>query len=642
MKTIISWFFTIIFSTFLFAQQDEFQLIPLKEQKSNFQKMLLYNNNPNTQNYDLRYQRMEATLDPAVNYITSAVTSHFIPNASMSSIYFDFTNQLVVSSVTYHGANITFSQLPTKELKIDFPVNIPAATLDSLTVNYAGIPDPSGDAFAVHNQSGVPVMSTLSEPYGAQDWFPTKQSMNDKIEKFDMKITTPSQYSVASNGKLISETTIGNNKLTFWRTQYPTAAYLIAFSITNFVKINDVIGNPPFPFVNYIYPSTAANTSTMSDIEWTKQVMNTFENYFGPYPFRNEKYGHMEFGYNGVCMEHQTMSSMNAFPRRVVAHELAHQWFGDKITCGAWNDLWLNEGFAVFGEHLANEKLLMTPTEFLSYLQGQKNFITSSPGGSVYVSDSNLGNQNTLFSGRLTYSKGGFVARMIKWILGDVNYYQAIKDYMSRPNLAYKYAVTSDLNNSLLLSTGKDFTEFFNQWIYGEGYPIYTIKWKQATNLQSITILASQTTSHPSVSFFKMPLPIKVNGNNGEVAYFKLENTINNQYFTLPISFSVSSVEFNYEYQILESNSIVQQDNSLSTQEIKGNSEILIYPNPAHNEISIQGIIKNTPYKLFFSTGQLIQKGIYQPKTTIDISHLEKGIYIIEINSEKLKFIKNK
>jgi hypothetical protein len=139
-----------------------------------------------------------------------------------------------------------------------------------------------------------------------------------------------------------------------------------------------------------------------------------------------------------------------------------------------------------------------------------------------------------------------------------------------------------------------------------------------------------------------MPLPIKVNGNNGEVAYFKLENTINNQYFTLPISFSVSSVEFNYEYQILESNSIVQQDNSLSTQEIKGNSEILIYPNPAHNEISIQGIAKTLPFKLFFSTGQLVQKGIYLPKATIDISHLEKGTYIIEINSEKLKFIKNK
>ncbi|WP_435522454.1 hypothetical protein [Chryseobacterium indoltheticum] len=121
------------------------------------------------------------------------------------------------------------------------------------------------------SQGGTAILSTLNEPYGAQDWFPTKQSLNDKIERFDIKITTPAQYNVAANGKLISETILGNGqKRTFWRTQYPTAAYLIALSITNFVKLNDTMGNPPFPFVNYIYPSTNANATSMANIEWTK------------------------------------------------------------------------------------------------------------------------------------------------------------------------------------------------------------------------------------------------------------------------------------------------------------------------------------------------------------------------------------
>src|SRR5690606_39723074 len=179
---------------------------------------------------------------------------------------------------------------------------------------------------------------------------------------------------------------------------------------------------------------------------------------------------------------HQTMSSMSGWGRYVIAHELAHQWFGDKVTCGAWNDIWLNEGFATFGEHLANEKLLMSNTDFMNYLAAQKDYITSQPGGSTYVADADLGNTGAIFSGRLSYAKGGYIVRMIKWILGETVFYQAIKDYHARPNLAYNYARTADLNASLLLSTGKDFTGFFNDWVYGQGYPSYDIRWTQAPN----------------------------------------------------------------------------------------------------------------------------------------------------------------
>lgn len=421
-----------------------------------YSKMIDFNVNPNTLNYDLRYQRLELDLDPAQQFVSGTVTSHFVPNQNISSIYFDLSDALTVSEVKYHGASLPFTQLATKELKIDFPAVIPSSSLDSLSIKYSGAPDTggsAGDAFTVSTQNGTPVLYTLSEPYGAQEWFPTKQSLNDKIEKVDLKINTPSQYNVASNGKLYSETLLpGNRKLTFWQTNYPIPAYLIALGITNYTKLNDTMGSPAFPFVNYLYPSTTSNSTIMSNIEWTKTVMNTFEQYFGPYPYRNEKYGHMQFGWGGG-MEHATMSSMESWGRGIIAHELAHQWFGDKVTCGAWNDIWLNEGFATFGEHLANEKLLMTNSQFMSYLSSEMNYITSSSGGSVYVSDTNLGNTGAIFSGRLSYSKGGYVVRMIKWILGDDVFYSALQDYHSRPELAYGYAKTADLKNSLLMST---------------------------------------------------------------------------------------------------------------------------------------------------------------------------------------------
>lgn len=612
----------------------------MSKETGRYQRMIDFNVNPNTLNYDLKYQRMEVFLDPEVFQISGSVTSHFLTNQNMSSIYFDFTNVLPVSKVTYHGTDLNFQQLTTKELKVDFPASLPSNTLDSLTIHYSGAPDNSGrTSFYIGTHDGSPVLSTLSEPYGAQNWFPTKQSMNDKIDRFDIKITTPNQYSVASNGKLMSETLLPDNKkLTFWRTNYPMAAYLVAFSIANFNKINDVIGNSSFPFVNYLYPSTNANSGVMDNIECTKTAMTLFENHFGTYPFAAEKYGHMEFAVNGAAMEHQTMSSMNSFAKSTIAHELAHQWFGDKITCGAWNDIWLNEGFATFGEHLVNEKKLMTHSEFMNYLANQMNVITSQPNGSVYVDDSDLANIPVLFSGRLTYVKGGYVLRMMKWILGDEAFYQLLKDYAANPAFAYNYAKTEDFKNQILVSTGRDFTGFFNDWIYGEGYPTYTIKWNQSANLD-MNFLVSQTQSDPSVSFFEMPLPVKVTGSNGETAFLVLENTSNTQLFSKPLNFQVVNVEFNYEKQIIEKNSTVAFDDALSTESVSKN-EVMLFPNPVSDRLNMKGIKKTADFEIFSTDGKLIRKGQYSPSKTIDVSSLKVGVYFLKINAKSFKFVK--
>lgn len=639
-KNYIVLFFSLIFSLSFGQTAFEREALIKREMKSFSKKSSGYNVNPNTLNYDLKYQRLELDLDPTIYNVSGTVTSHFVPNQNIGSIYFDLSSELTVSSVKYHGNNVNFTQLASDEVKIDFASSLSSNVLDSLSITYSGVPSTLNEAFTTTStQSGEPVLFTLSEPYGAKDWFPTKQSLNDKIEKVAIKITTPDVYSVASNGRLISETALpANKKLTYWQTNYAIPSYLIALGITNYTKLNDTIGNPAFPFINYLYPSTAANASVISNINWTKQAMDIFEQYFGAYPYRNEKYGHMQFSWGGG-MEHATMSSMGAWGKSIIAHELAHQWFGDKITCATWNDIWLNEGFANFGEHLTNEKLLMTNAQFLSYLQSQINYITSSTGGSVYVSDANLGDVNTIFDSRLSYAKGGYILRMLKWILGDATFYQAIKDYNSNPSLAYNYANSTDFKNSLLTSTGKDFTEFFNDWLYGEGYPTYTIKWKQGTD-NSVIFKVSQTQSHSSVGFFEMPLPIKVTGTAGETAYLVLDNTVNDQYFTKPLSFTVSSVSFNYDYQILTKNATVTQDNSLSTDEKLAKTEVKIVPNPAKTEIEISGINNKTTYEIFNTEGKLVQKGSMNKNQKINVQSFPSGVYIIKLPNQTLKFIK--
>ena len=641
MKNLYVFVFTSLFSISLFSQAYVENKNAVEKELGNYQKMINFNINPNTLNYDLKYQRMDINLDPAVLQISGSVTSHFLSNSEMSGIYFDFTDKIPVSEVVYHGNSLNFQQLPTKELKIDFPTNLPANTLDSLTVKYAGVPDNYGNSsFYIGNSAGNPILFTLSEPYGAQNWYPTKQSMNDKIDRFDLKITTPDQYNVASNGKLMSENLLGGNKkVTFWRTQYPTAAYLIALSVGQFIKTNEVMGTTSFPYVNYLYPESSASPAVQNNLQWAKECMLIFENYFGPYPFSNEKYGHMEFAVGGACMEHQTMSSMSSFGKTAIAHELSHQWFGDKITCGSWNEAWLNEGFATFAEHVIFEKNLMTHEEFMTHLSNQINSITSLPNGKIYVSDGNLGNVSTVFNGRLTYVKGGFVLRMIKWILGDAAFYQMLQDYTSNPALAYHYAKTEDFKNQIFTSTGKDFTGFFNDWIYGEGYPTYTIKWNQPVANQDLKLSVSQTQSDVSVDFFELPLPIRVTGTNGEVADLVLNNTTNNQTFSKPINFKVASVTFNDEREIIEKNSTVSFDVSLGTITAK-NEKIILFPNPVKDQIKFKGISKTEPFEIYSVEGKLIKKGIYLPGNLVDISQLNVGIYIIKIKGENFKFTK--
>lgn len=644
MRAIYSFLFFVLFCMQILAQNNFAQAsLNQKREIESYQRMINFNVNPNTLNYDLQYQRMDVNLDPAINYISGSVTSHFLSKEIMPTIYFDFTDQIPVSEVTYHGSTLSFQQLSTKELKINFPSSIPNNTLDSLTIHYSGVPDNIGRTyFYVGTHAGSPVLSTLSEPYGAQNWFPTKQSMNDKVDRFDFKITTPDQYSVAANGLLKSETLLGGNKkLTFWRTQYPMAAYLAALSVGTFTKFNDTIGSTSFPFVNYLYPDTSTNPAVISNIEWTKEAMLIFENHFGPYPFANEKYGHMEFAVSGVAMEHQTMSSMNSFGKFTIAHELAHQWFGDKITCGSWNDAWLNEGFATFGEYLIYEKNMMTPAEFLNHLQFHLNSITSLPGGSVYIKDADLGNISTVFSGRLTYQKGGYVLRMLQWILGDDDFYQMMKEYVSNPNFAYRYATTENFKNQLYTSTGKDFTEFFNDWIYGEGYPSYGIKWNQPIANQELNLFVSQTQSHASVDFFEMPLPIKVTGTNGEVANLVLNNTQNNQNFSQLVSFKVASVSFNDDLQIIEKNSTVNFDPSLLKTISDQKQVVVLYPNPVKNELYLKGITETTTYEIFSIDGKLLTKANYKSGTFINVANLPIGVYFIKINDQIIKFQKD-
>lgn len=642
MKKIIL-FTTLIINLLSFAQTEISELEKMAEaEMKSAAKIMNLTVNPNTQNYDITYHELRFTVDPAVSNISGVVTTTFTALDNMSTITFDMSNSMTVSSVTLNSQPLTFVQNTNKELVINFTTPINTGTSATVVITYAGPPDPSGFGSFVNTQhNGTPVMWTLSEPFGARDWWPCKQDLNDKVNTIDVYITAPSQYTSVANGLEVSQTTNGASKTTHFHHGYPIPAYLIAIAVTNYQIHNQQAGlgttaSPFFPIVNYMYPETA--TANIASVAITPTIMNFFEATFTPYPFRNEKYGHAQFGWGGG-MEHTTVSFMTAnsggsYSRSLIAHELGHQWFGDKVTCGSWRDIWLNEGFATYLASMVIENLDGN-TAFVADKNNMINSITSQPGGAVYLTATEAENVNRIFNYRLSYQKGAMVLEMLRWKMGDTMFFQALRNYLNDANLAYAYALTPNLQTHLETVYGNSLTEFFNDWIYNQGYPTYTIGVNQINPTQ-VQITVNQTQSHSSVTFFEMPIEIRLKDALNQEFDVRLENTSNGQQFLVNVPFAVTEVIFDpNKHLISKNNNITLKNASFELLE-----SIVLSPNPVNSyiEISLPSTVFLEKVELFNPLGQLITE---KNATQFSVEDLPSGLFIAKIYTNQGIVVKN-
>ena len=631
-----TYLFVFLFSTVILFAQGNTSSIAEAEMKSASQ-MMAFASNPNTANYDVTYHKLEFTVNPSVFFITGKVTTTFTALSNMSTVTFDLTNELTVSSVTKNGTPLTFVQNSNNELVITLPTVQTAGTSATVVINYSGAPSQGEDAFTIDTHNGTPILFTLSEPYGARDWWPCKQDLNDKINSIDIYITAPSAYVSVANGKQMGlVTNLNTTKTTHFKHNHPIPAYLVAIAVTNYQVFTQTAGTAPntFPIVNYIYPENF--TSAQASLAVTLPIMDLFEDLFETYPYADEKYGHAQFGWGGG-MEHTTVSFMANFDRDLIAHELGHHWFGNKITCASWNDIGLNEGFASYMEGLVIEEF-DGATAFANWKNSLTLNITSQAGGSVYVPESDILNVNRIFSGRLTYNKGAMVVNMLRLKLGDTHFFQGLKNYLADTNLAFAYAETNDLKTHLETISGLSLTEFFNDWVYGQGYPTYNI---QAQNIGAgqVKFVVNQTQSHPSVSYFEMPLPIKVFGTAGQQMDLVLNHTANGQQFIENVPFTVTSFAFDLTNEIISGNNTT----TLSTEEFALLQELVLYPNPTSDVLRLS-VPQNLQIKevVFYNTiGQKIKTST---ETSWNIADFASGVYFIKVftdfGAKQIRFIR--
>lgn len=583
---------------------------------------------------DIRYCRMHWTVDPAVKYIRGEVTTVFEPSESTSNLEFDFSAALTMDSIVFHDQNVPFSQ-NGDILTVQFPTVLPAFLPDSVTFFYQGEPDSTGfGAFQVDQHDGAPILWTLSEPYGAMEWWPCKQSLNDKIDSVDIFITHPSAYRAASNGLIAGETTSAGWTTVHWRHRYPIAAYLVCMAVTNYETFSLLapFGGDTTPIVNYVYPEDW----DQAQIHLAENVahMQLFNQLFGLYPFQQEKYGHAQFGWGGG-MEHQTMTFIGGFSWELLAHELAHHWFGDKVTCGSWEDIWLNEGFATYLTGLCYENL--QPQWWYNFRQIRNNHVTSLPDGSLRVDDTS--SVNRIFSGRLTYNKGALVLHMLRWVCGDSAFFAGVRNYVQDPALEFGYARTADLQAHLEAASGIDLDGFFADWYEGQGYPSYQITWSQDDDDQ-LKLTFHQTQSHPSVSFFELPIPLRLYGAGQEVS-IRLQNSVNDQTHILGIDFKIDSVVFDPDLWLITRDNVVSQ---VTHTEEPGDSalQLRVEPNPvrngqlqvaiyAKNEANALMAVETIDGKTIYSRFEPIISG--QNLVSWDVAGLPAGTYFFSVKS---------
>lgn len=556
-----------------------------KQQKALANQTRLLSQSQEDYGYEVTYQRLTFVAGPAnADTLKGEVQTHFkAKDQGLDSISFDLNAELTVDSVLMNGQQLGFNHTADHALDIKLSGQVWKGTIDSLTVFYQGLPSES--SFGSYNKSthnNIPVLWTLSQPFGAKDWWPCKQTLTDKIDSLDVFITTGKEYKAVSNGVLQSSKENGEQVTFHFEHQYPIAPYSVAFAISNYEVDKDVVqfdNGDSLPIINYFYPENF--DENIDKVEYTKKVIKFFSQIFGEYPFSKEQYGHVRMNQGGG-MEHQTMSFMGSFNKDLIAHEAAHQWFGNKITCSSWRDIWLNEGFATYLTGLA-KKNLQNEREWSSWKSETIASVTSQDWGSVYIEDKLKANR--IFNVRLSYNKGAFILRMLRWRLGEKAFFEALRSYLNNSDHSYQSANTKQLKIELEEVSGLSLDEFFRDWVYGQGYPVYDIRWYNGES--SVKVQFNQSQSHSSVNFYEMNVPLMFKGKNKQdtTIIFNVDN--DQKVIDLKrLHFKPDSVIFDPDQWLLARGEVTK------TNYFRGNDNTadkpIIYPNPVKNEVYLK------------------------------------------------------
>jgi aminopeptidase N len=413
--------------------------------------------------YDVASYHIDLEWLPDAGAIDAVTTIELTPTVALDTFNLDLVG-LDVSSVTVVGEEAPFTRAG-RELTVDPEPVLAAGEPVEVVVTYAGVPQPislGSDVFGAGWQTTGRDAYVVSEPAGAATWFPANDHPTDKAQ-FTFELTVPADQVAVANGVLVEEQTESDGRRTStWVASDQMATYLASIAVGDLV-IEGATAPTGLPLRDAYPPQHADQARVL--FARTGEMVATFEEWFGPYPF--EVYGHVVVDeVLGFALENQTLSlfgidllGAGAAGERTVAHELAHQWFGNAVSPATWRDIWLNEGFATYAEWIWLEE---------AYGQPIASSAERAHAGADYgVAPGDPGNEE-LFQPTV-YVRGGLALHALSVAIGDEAFRALLREWAQR--FDDSHASTEDLRALAEELSGQDLGPLFEAWVYGAALP---------------------------------------------------------------------------------------------------------------------------------------------------------------------------
>lgn len=586
--------------------------------------------------YDVKFHHFDIKVERTNHNIAGNLrTLSKVVSTTLDTFAFELHSDLILDSVVLGTTNLTCFR-SIHEVRALLPSTFVFGNFIDLKIYWHGTSPVSGmsaigNGFSngTSNTWGNQCTWSLSESYVADEWWPCKQSLQDKIDSVYMWVTTDSLNKVGSNGLLKNVTNMGNGKVRFeWKEKSPIDYYLISVAVAKYVEYN-VYAHPTglsdsILVQNYIYNNPATLTSFKPQLDEVPSFIELFSDLFGLYPFAAEKYGHCMAPFGGG-MEHQTMTSVGFFDQSVDAHELGHQWWGDNVTCSTWNDIWINEGWATYCEYLYRQYLY--PTQALAQMNSVHTNVLSLPDGSVWCSDTS--DVNRIFDSRLSYDKGAAIIHTFRFETNnDTIFFNTCKNFQQ--NFGGSTASGLNFKQTLENLSGLSFTQSFNQWYFGEGYPTFTVKWNQLGN--NFLMKSDQTVSMAAVTpLFITDIEYKI---KRLLPYLdtvvRVNHALVTEWYNFNIPGTVTSVVIDPNQWILNKGTATKDLSLVSIDRLGSLADVKIFPNPAKDFISFQSNTNMAQYEVVNINGvKIFTDKITSSTTCFSLVDFSNGIYFL-------------
>ncbi|MCB5286451.1 MAG: T9SS type A sorting domain-containing protein [Candidatus Cloacimonetes bacterium] len=454
--------------------------------------------------FDVQKYTIELSIAQDPNTISGNVLAEVLAEEALPTLSYNLIG-LTVSQVLVNGQAAIFTH---QNGLVEIQVNKAAGESFSTQVFYSGSPQLSGDGYNIGMYIRPASIFTISDPDAGRYWWPCYDHPWDKAI-VDLIITLRSDWKVAANG--LRESIVDNGDgtaTTTWRGYHPMTTYLACITAANYMEIPQTAMQGELPILNFVTPNQYNNA--LIDLASLPDIIDYYSQLFGDYPF--EKYGNATVNMSTFgAMEHQTMTTLGNYIitgtgayELVIAHELAHQWFGDAVSFLDFADVWLSEGFATYSEHLWTDKAQGWQAACDYVLTSYHNY---------YLSWESAANPATIYNPSFynyfsppSYEKAASVLHMLRLKLGDDEFFQVLQQYFQ----TYKHgnAITPEFQAVAEAVSGLDLEQFFAQWIYGKGIPTvdYCIWHHPDTNQLKV----SAQSFSPSTTLFDVDLPFLI------------------------------------------------------------------------------------------------------------------------------------